>query len=315
MLTALVSAGDSRGRLLTFFFHRVLDKPDPMMPGEMDARRFDVVLEWIGQQFRVLPPLEACERLTAGTLPSRAAIISFDDGYRDNHDVAMPILKRHGMQAVFFVATGYLGNGVQFNDRLTEAFRELRGGTLDAAWLGLGTLPTGALDDRLRSVERVREAVKYLGSEARSQAVERIETACGASERGLQRGRVMMTSEEVAALAGNGMEIGGHTVFHPILQSVDDATAYDEIASGRNALAAILGSAPLMFSYPNGKLTTDFGPRHAEMARRAGFRFAFSTRRAVATSETDPMLLPRFMPWHTEELRFKLQALLVTAQR
>jgi hypothetical protein len=51
------------------------------------------------------------------------------------------------------------------------------------------------------------------------------------------------------------------------------------------------------------------------MARRAGFRFAFSTRRAVATRETDPMLLPRFMPWHTEELRFKLQALLVTAQR
>lgn len=315
MLTGLASAGTSRGRLLTFFFHRVLDRPDPMMPGEMDAERFDVVLKWIGQQFRVLPPLQACEQLHAGSLPPRAAIISFDDGYRDNHDVAMPILLRHGMQAVFFVATGYLGNGVQFNDRLTEAFRDLQTETLDAAWLGLGELPTAELADRLRSLERVREAAKYLEPDARWQAVERIEAACGASLRGLQRGRVMMTEQEVAALAANGMEIGGHTVWHPILQSVDDATAYDEIASGRDALAAILGSAPLLFSYPNGKLTADFGPRHAEMARRAGFKFAFSTQRGVATPETDPMLLPRFMPWHADELRFKLQALRVTAQR
>lgn len=315
MLTALASPGARKGRLLSFFFHRVLDKPDPMMPGELDAQRFDVMLKWIGEQFRVLPPLRACEQLAAGTLPSRAAIISFDDGYRDNHDVAMPVLKRHGMQAVFFVASGYLGDGVQFNDRLTEAFRGLQAQSLDVEWLGLGRLPTGALDDRLRALERVREAAKYLDPEARWRAVERVEANCGASARGLQRGRVMMTPEEVAALAANGMEIGGHTVTHPILQAVDDATAYAEIATGREALAAILGSAPLLFSYPNGKLEADFGLRHAEMARRAGFKFAFSTQRGVATLQTDPMLLPRFMPWHADALRFKLQALRVTAQR
>lgn len=314
-LTTFASAGTRRGRLLTFFYHRVLAKPDPMMPGEIDAKRFDIVLKWIGQQFNVLAPLQACEQLKAGTLPARAAIISFDDGYRDNHDVAMPILKRHGMTAVFFVATGYLGNGVQFNDRLTEAFREFRGDTLDAAWLGLGTLPTGSLPNRLRSLEQVREVTKYLDTNARWQAVERIEATCGALARGLKRGRVMMTPEEVTALAECGMEIGGHTVSHPILQSIDDAMAHDEIASGREALTTILGRAPMLFSYPNGKLTDDFGPRHAEMARRAGFTFAFTTQRGVATRETDPMLMPRFMPWHTNEVRFKLQALRVTARR
>jgi peptidoglycan/xylan/chitin deacetylase (PgdA/CDA1 family) len=302
--------------LLTFFFHRVLDKPDPMMPGEIDARQFDQILTWIGEQFRVLAPRDACEQWLEGALPSRAAIISFDDGYRDNHDVAMPILRHHRMQAAFFIATGYLGNGVQFNDRLTEAFRRLDNDSFDAGWLGLGVLPTGSLSTRLHTLEQVREAAKYLDPAARWQAVERIESICGlrpGDPRSAQRERVMMTPEEVAALFANGMEIGGHTVTHPILQSIDDAAAFDEIRSGRDALAALVGHAPSLFAYPNGKLGADFDLRHAQMARRAGFEYAFSTERGVATKQTDAMLMPRFMPWDTKALRFKLQALRVTA--
>jgi len=314
-LTALASAGGARGRLLSFFFHRVLAAPDPMIPGEVDAAAFDRVLTWIGEQFRVLPPLEACQRLAAGRLPPRAAIITFDDGYRDNHDVALPILQRHRMQAAFFIATGYLGDGVQFNDRLTEALRESAQTSLDVQWLGLGVLPTGSIAERLASLERIREAAKYLEPDARWGAVERIEALCGSRARGLQRGRVMMTPEEVKALAQAGMEVGGHTCRHPILQRVDDTTAFDEIAQGRRAVEAIVSRAPELFAYPNGKPEADFGPRHAEMARRAGFSYAFTTQRGVGTATTDPMQIPRFMPWNTEPLRFKLQALRVVAGR
>lgn len=299
---------------MTFFFHRVLERPDPMRPGEFDAARFDTMLKWIGEQFRVLSPLQACEDLVGGVLPARAAIITFDDGYRDNHDVALPILRHQRMQAAFFVATGYLGDGIQFNDRLTELFRELQDDSLDVGWLGLGTLNVGSLDDRLQALERVREAVKYLDPQARHLAVERLENACRGSGGRLRRGRIMMTTEEVASLARSGMEVGGHTVHHPILQAVDDATAYQEIAGGRDALSGILGRAPLLFSYPNGKPGADFSPKHAAMASRAGFRFAFSTQRGVATPDTDPMLMPRFMPWHTDELRFKLQAFRLTTR-
>ena len=313
-LTAIASPGGRQGRLLTFFFHRVLEQPDPMMPGEPDARRFDRTLRWIGEQFRVLPPLEACGQLSVGRLPARAAIISFDDGYRDNHDVALPILKRHGMQAAFFIATGYLGDGVQFNDRLVEAFRELRAAAFHAQGLGLGTLPTATTEAKLLALERVREAIKYLEPAARSEAVERVEKACGAAAPG-RRPRIMMTPEEVKALAANGMEIGGHTVTHPILRSVDDATAAAEIRSGREALASVLGRPPSLFAYPNGKLGTDFEQRHAEMAREAGFDYAFSTERGVASAATDPMMLPRFMPWDAERWRFELQALRVVIGR
>ncbi len=314
-VSALVSPGGRRGKLLTFFFHRVLETPDPMNPGEMDAARFDRALRWIGDQFRVLPPLAACERLYAGTLPARAAIISFDDGYRDNHDVAMPLLKRHRMSAAFFVATGYLGDGIQFNDRVTEAVRAHAGPFFDAGWLGLGSLPTADLAARLTTLERLREAVKYLAPEARLAAVERIESMCGVAGPRSARDRIMMTPEEVKALAANGMEVGGHTMMHPILKSVSDETAFAEINGGRDALAALLPHAPQLFAYPNGKLGTDFEPRHAEMVRRAGFSFAFSTHRGIGDARADRMMLPRFMPWDTRALRFKLQALKVMLGR
>ena len=309
MLTGLVSPGGQRGRLLTFYFHRVLEQPDPMQPGEMDARLFELTLTWIGQQFQVLHPREACERLQRGDLPARAAVISFDDGYRDNHDVALPILLRHRMSAVFFIATGYMGEGVQFNDRLREAFRVLAAPELDLGWAGLGRLATASLADRLHALGQVRESVKYLEPDARWAAVERIEALCVASGGELPSGRMMMTPQEVRQLEASGMEIGGHTRTHPILLAVDDTSAFADIQSGRDDLAAVLSAPPVLFSYPNGKLGRDFGLQHVEMARRAGFSFGFSTERGVGTCRSDAMMLPRFMPWHGTPLKFKVQAL------
>ncbi len=122
-LTVLAAPAGPRSRLSVFYFHRVLERPDPLLPFEPDARMFERMLAWIASQFRVLDPLDALDRLYDGTLPSRPAVVSFDDGYRDNCTVALPILQRHRMQAVFFISTGFLDGGTMFNDRVIEAVR------------------------------------------------------------------------------------------------------------------------------------------------------------------------------------------------
>lgn len=305
LATSVVSPAGAGARLSTFIFHRVLAQPDPLLPEEPHAASFDELLRWIGSQFQVLPPLQACERLAAGTLPRCAAVITFDDGYRDNHDVALPLLLEHGMQAAFFVATGFLNGGIMFNDRVIEAVRGAGGASLDAGWLGLGTLDLGDVERRRAAIGRLLAAVKHLPPAQRNDAVARIEDACG----GDARRDLMMDDAQVRALHAAGMEIGGHTRTHPILRVLDDAAAQAEIRAGADDLRAITGRAPVVFAYPNGRPGEDFDERHCPMVKAAGFRYAFTTQAGVATRGTDPLRLPRFTPWDRSALRFQARML------
>ena len=305
MATAMASPGGGGGRLSTFIFHRVLAEPDPLLAEEPDARRFDELLRWIGGQFRVLPPLEACERLRSGSLPPRAAAITFDDGYRDNHDVALPLLRRHGMQAAFFVATGFLNGGAMFNDRVIEAVRGAGEHVADLGWLGLGELRLGSVENARAAIARLLPAVKRLPLAERDRAVARLEEQLGASG----STDLMMSDAQVKALHAAGMAIGGHTRTHPILKVLDDRAAREEIVGGAEDLRAITGEAPALFAYPNGRPGEDFDERHAPMVKEAGFRFAFTTRPGVAVPDTDPYQLPRFTPWDRSAMRFQARML------
>lgn len=301
----MLSPGGARSRLSSFIFHRVLATPDPLLPGEPDAREFDLILQWIGGQFEVLPPLEACERLRSNSLPARAAIVTFDDGYRDNREIALPILQRHRMPAAFFIATGFLNGGAMFNDRVIEAVRGARVGRIDARWLGAGEIALEDDEQRRDALARLLPAVKYLPLAQRLEAVARLEEACDARSQPAP----MMTDAQVLELHRAGMEIGGHTRSHPILRLLDDRDAAAEIVAGRDDLAAITGQRPALFAYPNGRPGDDFDARHCTMAKDAGFRFAFTTRGGASTAVDAPFMLRRHTPWARSALRFRAQAL------
>lgn len=304
-LTALASPSGARARLSVFYFHRTPASPDPLLPGEPDAARFDRLVTWIAAQFRVLPPLEACERLVRGTLPARAAIVTFDDGYRDNAEVAVPILQRHGLQAAFFVATGFVGGGAMFNDRIIEAVRGCDATGIDLDWLGLGRRAIGDAASRIETFDAVIRAVKHLDPAVREERVRRLEAQCGVRAAAAP----MMTPEQVAGLRRAGMAVGGHTRSHPVLVSLPDDAAKREIEGGRDDLAAITGAAPELFAYPNGRRGADFDDRHVAMVRDAGFRYAFTTEPGAAEVGTDPHQLPRFSPWDRTRLRWGVRAL------
>jgi peptidoglycan/xylan/chitin deacetylase (PgdA/CDA1 family) len=306
----LLSPAGARARLTVLIFHRVLRQPDPLFPDEVDAARFDQLLGWVKRWFNVLPLDAAIQRLNDGSLPARAAALSFDDGYADNHDVALPLLRQHGLPCSFFIATGFLDGGRMWNDTLIEAVRrstlpslDLRG-LVDGRGADLGVHALGGEADRRTALGRLIERVKYLPPEPRVACVD----AIAARAEVTPPGDLMMSSAQVRALRVAGMQIGAHTVSHPILATLDAQRAADEIGRSRDTLQTLLGEKVGLFAYPNGKPGTDYRPEvHPALVRELGFDAAVSTRWAAARRGDDLFQIPRFTPWDRGQLKFGLR--------
>jgi peptidoglycan/xylan/chitin deacetylase (PgdA/CDA1 family) len=302
LLRLLARGASGRGRsasLVVLIFHRVPATADPMLPFELPADEFARRLDLLQSVFRVLPLRDAVSALARGTLPDRAACITFDDGYANNLEVAAPLLSARGLPATVFVAPGFLNGGWMFNDRIIEALR-VAPRDFDLAELGLGRHRLDTPGDRTRVAGELVLALKHLPpSDRMERAAELVRRAGGDAP-----ASPMMTDAQVAALPAHGIEVGAHTVNHPILTSIDADEARREIVESRARLEAITGAPVTSFAYPNGLPHRDYARAHAGMVRDAGFSLALSTSWGAATRASDPLQLPRIAPWDASARRY-----------
>lgn len=292
--------------LSVMIFHRVRPVSDPLCPEEVDAVRFDRLCAWLASWFQVLPLDEAVQRLKAGTLPARALSITFDDGYADNAEVALPILQRHGLCATFFIATGYLDGGRMWNDTLIEAARTAAVPAIDLADVDGGTpclVPLNDVAQRRQALSTLLMRFKYQSPQRREQLVQEVADRLKAR----LPADLMLRSDAVRTLQRQGMQIGAHTVSHPILATLDEAQARAEIQGSRQALMAITGEPVGLFAYPNGKPGQDYSAANAELVRSLGFDAAVTTAPGVSHAGSNLHQLPRFSPWRTDKWRFGQQ--------
>jgi len=302
---ALLSPAGPRACLSILIYHQVLPEPDPMRPGEVDAVVFDWQMSVLSEHFNVLSLSEGIGRLRDGTLPARAVCITFDDGYRDNVTVALPMLRHHGLKATFFIASGFLDGRAMWNDAIIETIRQANGRTLDLTSTGLGVLPVADAHQRVRAASAIITALKHLPMDERTRCVEQVVALAG----GVWPKDLMMRPGNVQELDRNGMDIGGHTINHPILARLSAEAARREISENKSALEAIIGRPITLFAYPNGRPGEDYAHEHTRMVREAGYRAAVSTAWGVGTSRRDPFQLPRFLPWDRTPGRFALRLL------
>jgi peptidoglycan/xylan/chitin deacetylase (PgdA/CDA1 family) len=304
-LVGAMSPGGRRARLSILIYHRVLAHDDPLNTWDVTAGVFEAQMRVLAQNFMPLALSEAIDRLNGGKLPPRSACVTFDDGYLDNAEVALPILQRHGLPATFFIATGYLDGGRMWNDKVVEALRSMSGPTLDLQAWGLPTFELGSDLSRRLAIQRILPALKYLPGPEREARAEQLAAAAH-----VPAGKSPMMGEtHVCALRAAGMEIGAHSVTHPILTRVADAQARREIAESGQRLAEILREPVRLFAYPNGKPGMDYGAEHVRMVRDAGYSAAVSSAWGVAAPGADVYQLPRFTPWDREPGRFALRLL------
>lgn len=291
-LATLTSGVGKHKKLFTLIYHRVLDKPDFMRPGEVDIASFDWQMKLISKYFNVLPFDVAIEKLRNGNLPSRAVCITFDDGYADNLHNAMPILKKNGLTATFFIASGYLNGGRMWNDSILESIRIMTDSTLDLSDINLGNYDFSTLENKKSSAYEIISKIKHLDFSQRQEYTQRISSMVSNLPDDL-----MLNSDQLKQLLDNGMEIGGHTVNHPILATMEKSEVKKEILENKIFLENTLKTKIRFFAYPNGKPGEDYLPNQIEIIKDCGYEAAVSTQWGVAKKGSDFWQLPRFTPW------------------
>jgi peptidoglycan/xylan/chitin deacetylase (PgdA/CDA1 family) len=299
---ALLSGAVGPASLLVLIYHRVLSQADPLLRDEPDAAAFAGQMDLIRQNFNVLPLTDAVRRLASRALPARAVCITFDDGYANNCDVALPILSARGIPATVFVAPGFLSGGRMFNDTVIESIRRAPP-ELDLTHIGLPRFQLHNVESRLAAIASILPALKYLPPQ------DRLERAAAIADRvGVELpADLMLTEEQVRHLYRGGIEIGAHTVNHPILAKLDDTAARREISDSRSLLQEIIGAPVKTFAYPNGGPGRDYTGRDVALAREAGFELAVSTAWGSASAARDRFQIPRIAPWDRSALRFGLR--------
>jgi peptidoglycan/xylan/chitin deacetylase (PgdA/CDA1 family) len=299
-LSTVVTAG--KQKLSILIFHRVLAEKDWMRPGETTSELFDWQMQLLSRYFNALPLAEALSLLQSGRLPPRSVCVTFDDGYADNATVALPILQRYDIPSTVFVSSGYTAGGMMWNDTILESIRGHAEGELDLRESGLGVYPLSDQSNRRAAAYDIIRKLKYKDPSIRSELVETL-----ASKTGEHAPRLMATKDQLVDMAKAGVEIGAHTVSHPILKSLRPQGAKEEIFEAKKQLEEILSAPVRFFAYPNGRPGVDYDNEHVEFVKAAGYSAAVTTAWGVSDKASDLFQLPRFTPWDRSSLKFLLR--------
>jgi len=277
-----------KDKVVILAFHRVLKETDSMISGVINEVDFDKQMEVLHKLFNVIKLSDLINKKNKGTIPDYAVCITFDDGYADNYEIALPILKKWDLPATFFISTGFLDGGIMWNDSILESVRTTNHETLDLRHIGLGI---HQLTDATRySVARkiILES-KHLPMAMRNSVVSELRNISGTK----LRSDYMMSTEQVRYLAREGMDIGAHTVNHPILSKLSVDEAMQEIIDSKNQLTELTNTNIELFAYPNGKPGEDYTAEHADIVKEAGFSAAVSTEWGYVNSDSRFYELPR----------------------
>lgn len=279
-----------RGRALILTYHRFSEREG----GErISARAFAEQVEYLATHY-TLVPLSQMARwlLSSREIPPRLAAITIDDGYRDAYEIAFPILRKHCAPATVFVVTEFVeGAAWLWTDKLrylTGLAEPLR---TEVAIGGCKlSLELNGDATRRTAAGRINAALKTLPEEAREAALERLAFELGVNlpERPpAEYGAINW--RQAREMADAGVEIGSHTLTHPILTSLGDDRLQEEVRQSQSRLETALRRKVETFCYPNG----DYDIRVQCEVARAGYKCAVTTEVGLNGAQDNPLALRR----------------------
>lgn len=278
-LTWLLEHTPRRPVLMILNYHRIGDpNATEYDPGlfSCTAGEFDWQIAYLKRRYRMTTLDEVLGLLSGeGLLTEPRVLITFDDGYIDNYQLAYPVLRRHGVQGVFFLPTGFVGTSrVPWWDEIAYMVKRSRRTRfhLDYPQPQDFDLDVGGIATSIRNILRLykqpamRDATRF---------VEQLERACDSARPGNDAQRCFLDWNEAREMQQGGMAFGSHTHNHEILSKLPVQGQLEELRVSRETLQKELGRNIDTLAYPVGARDT-FSEETVSALRQAKYRAAFS---------------------------------------
>jgi peptidoglycan/xylan/chitin deacetylase (PgdA/CDA1 family) len=277
--------------VIVLHYHRILGE-ETRLPG-LPVATFAAEMRWLRSHCEPIGPEALRDRVSQPRSARPAVLVTFDDGYRDYHDLAYPVLKELGIPALVFLATSFMDEGgMVWTDELHWAVLSTRRERVQLPWSDGPLVPVASEEDRVALSGMARARLKTLPDAERRAGMTALLGELGVPP---PRERQMLTWDEVRRTL-DLTRYGGHTHTHPILSQLGRDEAEREVRTCRDRIAAETGHTPIYFAYPNGS-PTDYTPATQEILRLHGFTLAVSTTEGIAGADTDWMAVKR-LPGH-----------------
>jgi peptidoglycan/xylan/chitin deacetylase (PgdA/CDA1 family) len=295
--------------VLVLAYHRVAPVAGDAIGMAVTPENFRAQMAYLREHY---PVLRFEDDWSKADRPS--VVITFDDGYADNRESALPILEELGLPAAFFISSGTIGaEGEFWWDEVEKIF--LGGGDLGdlPASLSLaeggvtGQWKTDGPEQRMRAYREVHKHLKPMDTGRRAVLLAALRKWSGRTQARPSHRALRM--DELKSLAASPcVTIGAHTVSHPMLSGRPKADQEREILASRKDLESWLGKPIDVFSYPFGD-HGDYNGDTLAICRAGGFRKVAAAHPGQWRKSTDPFRIPRVFihDWTSEQFARKLK--------
>lgn len=276
-LTGAVSRGVG-DRLIIFGQHRIRpDDPSFETPFAEDVygptvSDFETQVVWLKKHTTVLSQDDLLRHLRDGTHPKGlSTLITFDDGYRDNYELAYPVLEKHGVPAVFFVPSKIIDERrLGWWDVIAYLLKKCERPSIDLDGEVLD------LTDRDTAIARLHKRMQLEKAASTKDLVDRLSEACDVPlPSDEERDAELMTWDQLREVSNGVVTVASHTHSHRVLATLPPETQREELSTSKAFLEERIGKPVRSLAYPVGGYR-HFTAQTSKIARECGYELAYS---------------------------------------
>ncbi len=277
--------------LIVLNYHRIGNYQEAIGdPGvySATASEFDQQLQFLKSEFEVMDPKRmqgGLDDIQAGKTRRASVLLTFDDGYKDNVENALPLLRKHALAAAFFVPSEFIGSrDVPWWDEISYCIKSAGQSrfvltypkrlAVDLGVQGFANVSREVL--RLYKDPAMLDSARFIGE---------LRAACQGDVIPLSFEQMFFSPSDMVAMQAAGMTIGAHGHSHKLLARLSAEDELQEIETATGMLQDVLGARPRLFAYPVGSRTA-FSARTQTVLKSLGYDYAFSFYGGINSTQT-----------------------------